>query len=506
MAHLLVGGTARVAAEQECGLANKSAKLAYHTGSEPFFSFLWLEYVMAEQSSNETPVAASSALLLPPPSPAERSRLAKCFKSGSDNLRKENYDYAVDLFASCVAGDPASPVYVQAFLEALTKKFAGKKKKGGLSSLFAAGGRGNLKRLVAAGEIRQAVKAGVEILKNNPDDIACILGLADACGAAGCLDAQGWFLRRALDVSPRDVSVNKHCAAFKERLGEFEQAVACWQRIADNKSVKELAEREIARLSVEKARRKLEGQDSKPQQEGEQGSSVERLQKQLAASPTDTEVAFELADLLEREAGPEEAEKVLATVLAATGNSLKVQEHLEDRQLRWAKRRVMIAEKNAEQQKTPAAQETLAELQKRLLKQEIDIYSARTERYPENSGWKFELAMRLKAANRPADAIAFFQKVQQDTRRKGLVALEVGECFQKIKQYRLALQNYQVAVDELDEREVELRKRALYRAGVLAAAMKDHDAARQYLSTLAGIDFNYRDVADRLEKLGAEAG
>jgi hypothetical protein len=36
--------------------------------------------------------------------------------------------------------------------------------------------------------------------------------------------------------------------------------------------------------------------------------------------------------------------------------------------------------------------------------------------------------------------------------------------------------------------------------------MKDHDAARQYLSTLAGIDFNYRDVADRLEKLGAEAG
>jgi tetratricopeptide (TPR) repeat protein len=146
------------------------------------------------------------------------------------------------------------------------------------------------------------------------------------------------------------------------------------------------------------------------------------------------------------------------------------------------------------------------ELQKRLLKQEIDIYSARTERYPENSGWKFELAMRLKAANRPADAIAFFQKVQQDTRRKGLVALEVGECFQKIKQYRLALQNYQVAVDELDEREVELRKRALYRAGVLAAAMKDHDAARQYLSTLAGIDFNYRDVADRLEKLGAEAG
>lgn len=460
---------------------------------------------MAEKTSNETPVSQAPATVLTPPSPTERSRLTKCFRSGSDNLRKGNYEYAVELFASCVAGDPASPVYVQAFLDALAKKYAGKKKKGAFSSILAAGSRGNLKRLVLAGEIRKAVKIGVDTLKNNPDDLACILGLADACGAAGCLDAQGWFLRRALDVSPRDVSVNKHCAAFKERLGEFEQAVACWQRIADHKSVKELAEREIARLSVEKAKRKLEGRDGTPKQADEQSSPIERLQKQVAASPTDTEAAFELADLLEREAGPEEAEKVLTTVLAATGSSLKVQEHLEDRQLRWAKRRVMIAEKSAEQKKTTTAQETLKQLRKQLLKQEIDIYSARTERYPENSSWKFELAMRLKAANRPADAIAFFQKVQQDTRRRGLVALELGECFQKIKQYRLALQNYQVAVDGLDEREVELRKRALYRAGVLAVAMKDHDAAHQYLSTLAGIDFNYRDVADRLAKLGSEA-
>lgn len=461
---------------------------------------------MADKVTSETPPAvAVSGLVLPPPSPAERTRLSKCFRSGSENLRKGNHDYAVELFASCVAGDPASPIYVQAFLEALAKKYAGKKKAGGLSSLFAAGGRGNVKRMAAAGQIREAVKAGLEILKNNPNDTACILSLADTCGAAGCLDSQGWFLRRALDVAPRDTSVNKHCAAFKERLGEYEQAVACWQRIADNKGVKELAEREIARLSVEKARQKLEGRDTKPEQEGGQVPLLDRLQKKLAANPADIAVALELADLLEREATIEAAEKVLADTLAATGNDLKVREHLEDRQLRWAKRRVLLAEKQLAQQASPAAQETLAQLQQQLLKQEIDVYSARTERYPDNSAWKFELAMRLKAANRPADAIKFFQSVQQDSRRKGLVALEVGECFQKIKQYRLALQNYQLAIDSLDEREPDLKKRALYRAGVLAAALKDQDAARLHLSTLAGLDFNYRDVAERLQKLGHES-
>ncbi|MCK4684393.1 MAG: hypothetical protein KAT44_05500, partial [Pirellulales bacterium] len=71
------------------------------------------------------------------------------------------------------------------------------------------------------------------------------------------------------------------------------------------------------------------------------------------------------------------------------------------------------------------------------------------------------------------------------------------------KQYPLAMRNYQTAVESLEDREVELRKRALYRAGVLAAALKDKDGAVKFLSNLAEIDFGYRDVAERLKKLNA---
>jgi tetratricopeptide (TPR) repeat protein len=92
-----------------------------------------------------------------------------------------------------------------------------------------------------------------------------------------------------------------------------------------------------------------------------------------------------------------------------------------------------------------------------------------------------------------------------DARRKGVVALELGECFQKIKQYPLAMRNYQTALEHLGDRDLELRKRALYRAGVLAAGLKDRDAAQKHLSTLAELDFGYRDVASRLEKLAADA-
>lgn len=439
-----------------------------------------------------------------PLSPAERSRLSKCFATGNDNLKKGNYDYAIELFTLCVSGDPGSVPYLQGLLEALAKKQAGKK-AGGLSSLLAAGSRGSLKRLIAAGKPAEAIKTGLDILKKNPTDTSCLLGLADACEALGCIENEGLFLRRTLDLAPREPAVNKQCAAYMERLGQYNQAIACWQRIAEHKSVKEEAQREIARLSVEKTRHDLDNRGGSKSQQSAEQSPVETLRKRLAETPADTEAAFELADLLERESLVAEAEKVLNDVLAASGSDLKVREHLEDRQLRWAKRKVLLAEKQLEAANTPGHRENLAQLRQTLLKQEIDIYAARSDRYPENATWKYELALRLKTAGSYAEAIKQFQGVLLDARRKGVVALELGECFQKIKQYPLAMRNYQTALEHLGDRDLELRKRALYRAGVLAAGLKDRDAAQKLLSTLAELDFGYRDVAARLEKLAADA-
>ena len=63
------------------------------------------------------------------------------------------------------------------------------------------------------------------------------------------------------------------------------------------------------------------------------------------------------------------------------------------------------------------------------------------------------------------------------------------------------MRNYSTAVDSLTDRETDLRKRALYRAGVLAAGLEDLESAKKYLSVLAELDYGYRDVAQRLDKL-----
>ena len=236
----------------------------------------------------------------------------------------------------------------------------------------------------------------------------------------------------------------------------------------------------------------------------ESSSTVPRitlLRQAIEKNPADVESYLELADLVEKDESIEEAQKVLNRALSASGGDMKVVEHIEDRQLRWAKHGMHIAEKRFESERTEANKETLEKLKTGILKQEIDVFSARTSRYPENTSWRYELAMRLKAIGNYPEAIKEFQKSLQDVRRKGVVSLELGECFQKIKQHQLAMRNYSTAVDSLTDRETDLRKRALYRAGVLAAGLEDLESAKKYLSVLAELDYGYRDVAQRLDKL-----
>jgi tetratricopeptide (TPR) repeat protein len=464
----------------------------------------------AAGSSPADPAAPTPSASL---SPAERSRLTQCFNRAMLALegKSPNLDYAIEMFAICVLGDPGNAVYLQALLGVLKRKH-GPRKAGSLSGLFAAGSRGGMKKSAGQAQWRDVLKQGVAILRATPYDHGCLLAMAEACGNLMFPDTQRVYLKFALDIAPADQQVNRQCARFLAAHGEFDQAIACWRRIGAIKGLAEEADREIARLSVEKTVASGKGLTGRPAKPGaaaddEQGVTpadrIRALKDEIGRNAENIEAYLELADLLEREATVAEAEKVLAKALALSGGDVKVREHVEDRQLRWARHKVVLAEQRLAADAGEENRALVERLKAAQLKQEIEVYAARCSRYPENVIWKFELAMRLKAAGNHAEAIKYFQEVLQDPRRKGAVSLELGECFQKIKQYQLAMRNYEAAVESLTDRELELRKRALYRAGVLAGGLEDVDGARKYLSTLAGLDFNYRDVAQRLDKLGA---
>jgi tetratricopeptide (TPR) repeat protein len=133
----------------------------------------------------------------------------------------------------------------------------------------------------------------------------------------------------------------------------------------------------------------------------------------------------------------------------------------------------------------------------------LEVYAARAGRNPGNSLLQYELGLRCKRAGKFKEAIQAFQAAREESRQKAQVQLHLGESFQYIKQFKLALASYEAAVQAADTSQPDTKKLALYRAGVLALELNDRERAEKHLTQLAAIDFGYRDVAERLDKLAA---
>jgi hypothetical protein len=76
--------------------------------------------------------------------------------------------------------------------------------------------------------------------------------MARACAALHYNEAELLYLKQALDAEPKDLDVNRHCALSLGRLGQYDQAIACWHRVEKLRGFDEEAARNISRLSDEK--------------------------------------------------------------------------------------------------------------------------------------------------------------------------------------------------------------------------------------------------------------
>ena len=457
-------------------------------------------------------------------SPATRRRLEQCFDTGTKNTSTGNYDYATELLAQCVTVDPGNQKYAQAFLGNLYRKYNNNKKGITLASVRSAGSRASMMNAHRKKDWLGVIKSGYEILKLNPWDVAALLQIAKAASEMKLVEAQLTYLKAAQTADPKSAEVHRECALALKIIGQFDQAISCWVKVDQlTKGGSEEAQHQITELQVEKSmgmgglRRESDAADSgdegakagsamAPQGGRVKRTRAEELEANIAASPGEINPYSELAEIHVKDINWAEAEAVLQRGLQATGGDMRLREQLEDIQLRRARQNLLVAERRAADSNTEENKKLVLQLRGELNRQELDIFRGRVERYPTNTGWKYELGLRLKRAGNFNEAIKMFQEARGDPKHRGIVLLDLGECFQQIKQFRLAMQHYAQAVDEMPEKEVDLRKKALYRAGVLAMGLAEHDEsvmadAEKYLTQLAALDFSYKDVSERLDKI-----
>ncbi len=467
-----------------------------------------------QQAHSTTPQVQQGPVI----SPAIRRRIQSWYQHGREKAHAGSHDYATDMFVQCVEGDPANLEYLNSFLHNLHKKYNDNKKGAGFTSaLKASGMRASSKKAQIKKDWPGLIKQSLELLKLNPWDTGALMSMAQGCEGLHCLEAQLAWLRAALDVDPKDPDTNKACALALGKQGHFDQAIVCWARVEKAKPHDAEAQKAIGDLQVRKTESQLikrteqhaaaskaapaaplEGEGGEPQI---RLTRQQELQQEISGDPNKIDSYVELAELHARENRFTEAERICRVGLEASGGDLKLRELYEDMSLRHARHQVQIAEQRANDDHSDEAQTLYLRMRQELNRREIEIFRTRAERYPAISTWKYELGTRLKRAQNYSEAIKVFQDARNDPKRRGQVLLELGECFQQIKQYKLAMDHYKQAVEALADREADTKKKALYRAGVLAMGLDDLDAAEKYLTDLAGMEFAYRDVAERLDKI-----
>ena len=442
--------------------------------------------------------------------------LQQAFEHGGKMAASGNFDYATELFTQVVLGDPANLIYLQSFLGNLEKKYNNNKKGSKLAAIKGAGAKGGIKKASLQKDWDSVIKNGLKLLELNPWDTSTLVNMAHACEESEYDDTELAYLRQALKADIKDAEINRQAGRALARQGKFDDAIMCWTRVQQAKKGDQEAMRAIADLTVEKTishggyeeaesstEVKAEHQRAADaQQEAESRLTPEkRLEKAIAKDPADVSNYVQLAELHQSNEDFAQAEEVLNRALEASGGELAIRERLEDVQIRRKRQQVNQAKSRAASEKTSEAVELYRKLVSDLNRFEIELYTARSDRYPNNLAHRFELGVRLKRAEMYREAIKPLQAAREEPRLKGEVLLNLGECFQQIKQYKLAMSNYEAAVGAISDRSSDSKKLALYRAGCLAMALKDLDRAEEYLTELAGMEFDFKDVAERLDKI-----
>lgn len=486
-----------------------------------------------EQAPNETTSVENEPVGLKPLTPVQRRRLQACYDHASKLMEQDTYDfdYATTLLISCVVGDPGNTVYLENFFANVQSKYQNKKKK---AKSVGFGTKSSIKRLSAKEDFSGALRAGLEGLSNNPWDVPTLRALANICAELHAHDTELRYLKNALESKPKDIAVCRHCARSLSRVGQFDMAISCWHRVEAIIENDAEAAREIARLTLERARgtagfvnvggdaaerdvpelqqyghtrKRLIDEVREEQTNAAPGSEKigltarQTLEQKILEFPDAVENYYQLAELLADEDRMGEAEQVMNRALSVSGGNIHVREQLEDLQMRRARHQVAIAEQRAAEENTGEANTLAKQMRADSLQREIEIYHRRCERYPEDAALKFELGVRLKRVAKYQEALAALQESLSNNSRKAASHLEIGECHQHLKQYREALESYDASLAAGAVADSRVRLMALYRAGVLSSGLKDLDKATKYLQELARTDPDFKDVQGRLDKL-----
>ena len=478
-----------------------------------------------------------SQSLVPSPDPEKRRIAAENFARAEQVRATKNFDYAIQLYMVCCQLDPANFLYRKALRSTQKEKY-GNNLKGSSFAFFSTPSlKAKVKRAKASRDYLKVIEHGEEVLCKNPWDLGTQMDMAEAFDALGLTDLAIFTLDQARQKYPKDATLNRALARLFEKRGDFKAAIVLWQLVAQkvpsdvearHKAKDLLASETISRGGYETATQGGAGSSTGPgaarassasdAQQDKTTRDAEALQKRIEADPTEPSLYLQLATLHRRRGAEDRARAVLQQGLGPTGNHFSLQLEIAELDLLPLRKNLEATEARIKKLKAnPEAEEDLdgpslddlnstrTKLLKEILSREAEILRTRAERFPADLNHRLELGIRLLKLDKPDEAIAEFQQARRDDKLKARASLNLGHCFRRKKNDKLAERNFEDALQAAQASEEAVRKEALYQRAMIASEHGDIATAVAFGQELANLDFSYKNIGKLLEEWEAES-
>jgi tetratricopeptide (TPR) repeat protein len=432
--------------------------------------------------------------------PDLRRRLQQRYEEALRLTAREPPDFGQihQLLAECLHIDVGNTLYLDALIANLQRRDAAKRNQSWLARLMGVwrnqgSGKPTARgtAIVSARETAEQsiLRSAADRLWQSPADAELLTSLAKAAGDANLDETELRYWQLAAERAPQSAEISRGLAETLSRLGRFDESIAEWGRSLSLAPGDAVA---TAALGV------LQPPPS------QLPADLSALRHAWKSQPGNSAAGLKLADALITAEQFAEAEKVLTDVQSAAGADLKVLEEREKLQLAKSSQRLAIARRWKAHDSHPKAQALLTQFEGEHQRLEIEIWNNRTERMPNDWSVRLELARRLKQVGNFSGAIQRLEEAQKLKVNHPGALIELGECFQHLRQFEKALGMYELAVSKAGSLSSndEVLKLARYRTGVLAAALGQRTFARQHLEALVAADPGFKDARQRLDKLG----
>ena len=460
--------------------------------------------------------------------PEENAGYAKAklfFDRAREVAASDNFDYAIDLYLEGLrcSPDALQDGHLPLRELALIRQMRGGKKPSMMERIKFLRGKTLLEQMVGA----------EYLLAKDPENLSYAEAILKAALAGGYKQTAKWiadllFAANNMSESPSFQTYLLLKDSYSA-IGQWDRAVAVCQHAArlrpDNVEIADEIQRLSAEMTVSRGRYDQEGDFRNSIKDRE---AQEKLHSQESVVKTDSYrlSAIELARE-EYAEDPESAHSILGLVSAlgdlgtdqADDEAIKLLEDaFRKRQdfsfmeraglIRIAQFRRRIRQTQAIIDANPAdsvARSRLSGFMSQLDKTELEHYALCVKNYPTNQAVKFEYGVRLIHNKKYDEAIPLLQEAQKDPRHKITAMDKIGLCFFMKGWFADAADIFSQTIDSYEIKDDDIAKELRYNLARSYEEQGEKDKALEVFRKIAQLDFGYKDVSQRVDKLRKEA-